>query len=74
MKHFFGKASGHLSRVGELNPGRIGGAMVAIMGLDWRGSDPDYAARAQEAVGRLASLPGVRLLPRLLLTAPASRT
>ena len=53
VKLFFGKASGHLPRVGELSPGRLARAMGAILGLDWRGADPAYAAQVQQANAQL---------------------
>ncbi|CAO0820720.1 hypothetical protein DFAR_1860004 [Desulfarculales bacterium] len=65
IKRFFGKASGHLLRVGELSPGHLARAMAQVLSLGWRSADPAYAARAQEAIAQLAPPREFRLLPRL---------
>lgn len=48
LRHFFGQASGHLSRTGERTPGRLAAALGRILDLPWQEVAPDYAQALQE--------------------------
>jgi len=50
---FYGKRSGHLPTIGELDPDRVMAAISTILGRQRVAVDPDYAKKAQELTGSL---------------------
>jgi indolepyruvate ferredoxin oxidoreductase alpha subunit len=53
VKHFFGKASGHIPQIGELSPGKTARAAADILGMDWRPVESGYAQLIAESVEAL---------------------
>jgi len=53
LKSFYGKASGHISRTGELNPDVIMQALSSVLGVDVVLRDEDYAENARKAAEAL---------------------
>ena len=43
---FYGKRSGHIPSVGEINPDIVTGALAAILGIEHRPVEPEYARKA----------------------------
>ncbi len=48
VRRFYGKASGHLSAVGENTPATLARAMADILELDWQPVEDDYRRRAED--------------------------
>ncbi len=48
---FYGKRSGHLPSIGELDPDLVMGAVSSVLGREKVTVDPDYAKKVQELTG-----------------------
>ncbi|MBW1643188.1 MAG: 4Fe-4S binding protein [Deltaproteobacteria bacterium] len=53
LKTFYGKASGHIPRIGELNPDVIMKALASILEIDVSLRDEGYAEKAKKVVDEL---------------------
>ncbi len=53
VKHFYGKVSGHIPKVGEVTPGRVAEALGRLTGREFTAIDIDYQKQAAEIVQNL---------------------
>lgn len=60
---FYGKRSGHISPVGELNPDMVIGALANILNLEYSPRDAEYEQNAQEVVKKYVPLRGMTFCP-----------